>query len=256
MNILIVEDEQLAAERLRLMIEQVRGEVEIVAELELVSDAVSWFGEHSAPDLAFFDIQLGDGLSFEIFEQVEVPCPVIFTTAYDQYALQAFKVHSVDYLLKPVKQADLEAAFAQYDKLAPQQKASPTAAVDMQQLMTTLQQLQQPVRHKQRYVVDVGDKMQIVPTTEVAFFYYEHRSSWLRSLGGRKYALDRTLDEIAEEVDPAQFFRINRQYIISVAGIKQIHTYSNSRLQVELLDGTAPVVSRERVKEFRAWLSS
>ncbi len=254
MNILIVEDEDLAVETLVRQIKKLDTPVEIVATLDSVKTTVAWLRSHPAPDLAFFDIQLADGLSFEIFEQVGVAFPVIFVTAFDAYALRAFKVNSIDYLLKPVEADALRQSF---DKLRLLQKPTETA-----QPMLDLAVIQQMLarttpKFKTRFMVKVGDKLAAFTTDEVEYFFGENKIVWLRLKNGRKYVVDYTLEELEELLDPEQFFRLNRKYMATFASIDETVAYTNSRLKVKLrnpVDNEDILISREKAEEFRVWL--
>jgi DNA-binding LytR/AlgR family response regulator len=250
MNVLIIEDEDLAAWGLISKLQRLDPAIEVLATLDTVQAAVAWFQQHPAPDLAFFDIQLADGLSFEIFEQVKVPCPIIFTTAYDAYALRAFQVNSVDYILKPVDQDDLARAFSKLRQLrAP-------AALDASMIQQMMQSLQ-PKRFKDRFMVKIGDHLTAIPVADIDFFFGENKLVWLRHQNGRKYPVDYTLEQLQEMLDPQQFFRLNRQYIATLSAIKDVVRFSNSRLKVSLKEplSEGPVlISREKVEAFMIWM--
>lgn len=249
MRILIIEDEDLAAWGLISKLQQLDPATEVLATLDTVKSAVEWFKTNPAPDLAFFDIQLADGLSFEIFEQVKVPCPIIFTTAYDAYALRAFKVNSVDYLLKPVSPEDLAQAFS---KLRQLRGAATLDAGTIQQMM----QMLKPRQYKTRFMVKVGDHLTAVAAEEVDYFFGENKIVWLRHQNGRKYPVEYTLEQLEEMLDPQHFFRLNRQYIAAIGVIKDVVTYSNSRLKVTLKDPMSTddvLISREKVEAFKLW---
>ncbi len=249
MNVLIVEDEGIAAERLTQLLVQLDANIEVVAHLDSIKTSVDWFHSNEAPDLAFFDIQLADGLSFEIFKQIEVTCPIIFTTAYDQYAIEAFKVNSVDYLLKPMMESDLQRALTKFKK-----QNQPTQTVDMATLMNLIQK---PTKsYKERFVIKVGEHLKSVLTNEVEIFLSENKATYLHSKENKRFIIDFTLDQIQEAIDPNLFFRINRKYLIHIDGIKDIITYSNSRLKLELHHFNADdmIVSREKVTLFKEWL--
>lgn len=250
MNILIIEDEDLAAWGLISKLQRLDPAIQIVATLDTVKAAVDWFRRNPAPDLAFFDIQLADGLSFEIFDQVQVSCPIIFTTAYDAYALRAFRVNSVDYLLKPVAQEDLARALSKLRQLRGTSHFDPGA---IQQMLQTLK----PKPYKNRFMVKVGDHLTAIPAEDIDYFFGENKIVWLRHQNGRKYPVDYTLEQLEDLLDPERFFRLNRQYIASLGVIRDVVSYSNSRLKVTLKDpmNDEPVlVSREKVEEFKAWL--
>ena len=250
MTVLIIEDEDLAAWGLISKLRRLDPGIDIVATLDTVTAAVQWFRENPAPDLAFFDIQLADGLSFEIFDQVKVPCPIIFTTAYDAYALRAFKVNSVDYLLKPIDQDDLARAFSKLRQLR-----GPAAldAGTIQQMM----QLLKPRQYKTRFMVKVGDHLTAIAAEEIDFFFGENKIVWLRHQNSRKYPVDYTLEQLEDMLHPQHFFRLNRQYIASIGVIKDVVSYSNSRLKVTLREPMSTediLVSREKVENFKEWL--
>lgn len=250
MTTVIVEDEDLAAWGLISKLQRLDPGIEILATLDSVKAAAQWFTEHPAPDLAFFDIQLADGLSFEIFEQVNVPCPIIFTTAYDAYALRAFKVNSVDYLLKPVDQEDLARALSKLRHLRG------TAALDSDTIRQMMQLLK-PRQYKTRFMVKVGDHLTAIAAAEIDFFFGENKIAWLRHQNGRKYPVDYTLEQLEDMLDPQQFFRLNRQYIASIGVIRDVVSYSNSRLKVilrEPMNTDDILVSREKVEAFKMWL--
>lgn len=253
MKIVIVEDEALAAERLSSLILQIAPAAEIMACLDSVQEAVAWFtAARGLPDLAFFDIQLADGLSFDIFKQCRVPCPVIFTTAYDAYALRAFKVNSIDYLLKPIDAEALRQAFAKLATLksAFVQEAPHPLLQTMQEAIRALQK--QPV--KERFVVKSSAQLISVPAEDILYFFHEDKIVWLRRNDRKKFAVDYTLDQLESLLDPARFFRLNRQMIISFPAIAAVVAHSNSRLKIKLTDHSEPViVSRERVGAFRVW---
>lgn len=250
MNVLIIEDEDLAVWGLISKLKRLDPATEVLATLDTVKAAVRWFQENPSPDLAFFDIQLADGLSFEIFDQVKVPCPIIFTTAYDAYALRAFKVNSVDYLLKPVSQEDLEQALSKLQQLrAP-------APPDLGTIRQLLQQMQ-PRQYKTRFMVKVGDHLTAVEDQEIVFFFGENKIVWIRHQNGRKYPVEYTLEQLEDLLDPQRFFRLNRQYIAAIDSIKDVVSYSNSRLKVSLHDPMNTddiLVSREKVEAFKGWL--
>ena len=255
MKVIIVEDEALAAERLELLLQQYDSKMEVLAKLECVEEAVPWFLEGGKPDLAFFDIQLADGSSFEIFEQVEVPCPVIFTTAYDAYALKAFKVNSIDYLLKPVDLDDLKAAFQRYEAMKANFQTE-TTDFGLSQIKLAMKMLHK--QYKTRFIVKSGHHLASVQVEDILFFYSEHKTVWIKRSNGKRHAVDYTLEQLEELLDPNLFFRLNRKYIASINSIKDVVTYSNSRLKVNLqeLTGEEIIISRERASSFKAWLDN
>ena len=248
MRILIIEDEMPAANRMIRLLQQLFPAGEFLERLDTVSRAVRWFGENPTPDLIFCDIQLADGISFEIFEKVKVTAPVIFTTAFDQYAIKAFQVNAIDYLLKPVDPVELANAV---DKFKSQQVKP---ALDMEVLRGLLQ-LEKKV-FKNRFLVRFGEKIQSVAVEEIAFFFSEERVTFLQTFSGKKFVLDATLEQVESQVDPAVFFRLNRKYLCRVDAVDEVLTYSNSRLKVKLKNcsDTDILISREKVGEFKGWL--
>jgi two-component system LytT family response regulator len=250
MKFLIVEDEDLAAWGLQTRLQQVDPTMELAAVLDSVKAAVAWLRSNPMPDLAFFDIQLADGLSFEIFEQVPVTCPVVFTTAYDAYALKAFQVNGIDYLLKPVSAEDLARSLEKLRQL--RGPAVPDAAVWRQMLERLA-----PKQYKSRFMVRIGDHLQAVDTAEADFFFGENKTVWLRHRNGRKYVVDYTLEQLEDMLDPRRFFRLNRQYIAAIDAIADTVVYSNSRLKVVLKDPVSKdevLISREKVEGFKQWM--
>ncbi|GAA4307138.1 LytTR family DNA-binding domain-containing protein [Nibribacter koreensis] len=257
---LILEDEPLAANRLAQLLQaQTEVPLNVVATLASVQEAVQYFKEQRLPDVAFFDIQLGDGLSFEILEQVEVHCPIIFTTAYDAYALRAFKANSIDYLLKPIDEEDLTKALQKLQRLtASSAPATPAPDGSLQLLQQALQQLQSPSApaYKNRFVLKVGEHLRAIPVEEIDFFYSFEKATFLQTTDNRRFALDYTMDQLEQLVNPQQFFRVNRGYLVQLPAIKDIIHYTNSRLKLVLRQHPQEevLVSRERVSTFRAWL--
>ena len=257
---LIVEDEPLAARRLADMLARQPEPLEILGTAESVAQAVRLLREVS-PDVLFLDINLADGLSFEIFEQVAVRCPVIFTTAYDQYALQAFKVNSVDYLLKPIDADELAAALAKLRQRLPAAPAAGPPAFDPALLAQLMQQMQQTAApaasYKTQFVVRVGEHLKVVPLDQIAYFFSLEKATFLQTVEGRKFVVDYTMDQLETLLDPRRFFRLNRAYLAQQSAIQDIIHYTNSRLQT-VLKPTAPdnqvLVSREKVNVFKSWL--
>ena len=252
MRVIIVEDEPMAAERLARLIRQCRPGTELVATLESVEEALEWLTSHPAPDLGFFDIQLSDGFSFSIFERTHIGFPVIFTTAFDEYALRAFSVNSIDYLLKPVDPEALERAFSKWEQLS-RSKGGSLSPELMQSVMAMLQQPQ----YKERFLVRMGNHLRSVTTGEIAYFFSADKITWLRLLDGPKYPLEQTLEQLESLLDPAQFFRLNRQYLVSINAISKLTPYSNSRLRVQLPHADPDervIVSREKMQPFKEWL--
>ena len=248
-RVLIIEDEETAAKRLQKMITEALPEAEIISSLSSIASAIEWFKNNDHPDLAFFDIHLADGSSFEIFKKVQVTCPVIFTTAFDQYALEAFKVNSIDYLLKPIKKEELERAINKFRTL--HFKSSPI------NIETLLASINQRSTYKERFVIKYGDHMKTIQTADIAYISSENRISFAMLKEGKRYALDFTMDQLEEMLDPKLFFRINRQYIIGFNSITEMLSYSKSRVLIKLNPPTKEetIVSTERSSAFKAWLA-
>jgi DNA-binding LytR/AlgR family response regulator len=248
-RILIIEDERLAAEKLERLILLARPDWQIIGTIETVEHAVKWLATNSAPDLIMMDIQLSDGISFEIFEQVKVAVPVIFTTAYDEYAIRAFKVNSIDYLLKPIDPASLEAALKKFEQLVSTlaQQAIP---------YETFLKFHESVS-KKRFLVKVGPAYISVATNNVELFYISERSTFIRTFEGKNYGIDFSLDQVQQHVDPAKFFRINRNFLVNIEAVSKLVTYSSSRLKLVLASGFKSndlIVSREKTGEFKRWM--
>lgn len=248
MNILIIEDEGPAARRLmQLLREQMPG-AEIHGNIDTISGSVEWLQTHPGPDLIFLDIQLADGISFEIFEKIKVTAPIIFCTAYDQYAIRAFKLNSIDYLLKPIDPDELEGALTKF------RGGRKEPVVSLEQIRNLIQPATKTF--KTRFLVKVGERIQTVDVNEIAFFFSEDKVTFLQTTAGRKFIIDYTLDELEDMVSPDTFFRLNRKYITSISAIKDVFTYSNSRLKVHLQHCADQdiLISRERMGAFKSWL--
>ena len=254
MNVIIIEDEDLATDTLIRQLRKLDTPLEIVAKLDSIKATVAWLREHPAPDLAFFDIQLADGLSFEIFEQVNIAFPVIFVTAYDAYALRAFKVNSIDYLLKPV---ELDALTNAFDKLRLLQKPTAVAHATIDLAMIQQMLARTTPKYKTRFMVKIGEKLAAFTTEEVEYFFGENKTVWMRLKTGRKYVVDYTLEDLEDLLNPEQFFRLNRKYIATFESIQETVAYTNSRLKVKLqnpVDTEDILISREKAEDFRVWL--
>lgn len=251
MNLLIIEDEPQAASRLENLIVELLPQAKILGKIDSVKKAVQWFRENPSPDLTLMDIQLADGTGFEIFKQCDVRCPVIFTTAYDQYALQAFKVNSVDYILKPVDKSELNAALK---KLTFFSRNSPEKEEMLRNIDEAIRMLTK--KFKSRFVIKVGERLKTVDVDEIRFFYSRDKATFCMTAENRNFILDYTLEQLEDMLDPEKFFRINRKYFVSAASIQDIISYTNSRLRLVLKgsDDGDIIVARERVQEFRDWL--
>lgn len=250
MKTIIIEDEKPAARLLQRKLEKLDTAVEIM--LHSVEEAVVWFGENEHPDLIFLDIQLSDGLSFEIFEKVEVKSAIIFTTAYDEYALKAFKLNSIDYLLKPIDEDDLEVAISKFKtRINTQNKVS----LDFEQIK---KMLSNPFEksYKKRFTVKIGQHLKVIATDEIECFYSENKGTYIHTVDNRDYLVESTLELLEQELDPAMFFRVSRKYIIPMHAVREIVMYSNSRLKVILptYKDDEVIVSREKVSDFKAWI--
>lgn len=249
MKIIIIEDERLSAEHLMRLLGRIDDTIELVGHYDSVKRSVSELKKGPACDLLFADIHLGDGISFEIFSEVELNMPVIFTTAYDEYAIRAFKLNSVDYLLKPIVQQDLVNALEKYKKW---NKAN------TDQVRSRLRKSFESYAkaYKNRFMVKMGDHISSVKSEEAQYFISEDGLVLLVSKEGRRYPVDFTIDQLQDMLDPDLFFRINRKVLVNINAIQKVSTYFNSRLKISLngLDDDAAVVSRERVNDFKSWL--
>lgn len=249
MKVIIIEDEKPAAEKLRKAIQKADTSIEIVTLLNSVQASVSWLQQQPLPELIFMDIELSDGLSFKIFEKTTITCPVIFTTAYDEYWQEAFEHNSIDYLLKPVKQEKLETAFRKYEQL----KQYFTG--NFKQLMKWQQQPQQQTI-KKRYLVKKGNDYLAIKTEDIAYFYATHKLVCLVEKEGGKFILDKSLADLEKELDAAIFYRVNRKFLVNINAIKKIKAYPKSKLLLELSPVIAEeiIVSQENVAGFKEWI--
>lgn len=249
MNVIIIEDEPLSAEHLANLLGRADKTVQVSATYDSVKRAVEALNAGSDANLIFVDIHLADGLSFEIFDKVEINTPVIFTTAYDEYAIKAFKYNSIDYLLKPIGLAELKAALEKYRRLnGPHEK---TGFREMAEAYNAVQK-----QYKQRFMVRMGETIVSVKTEDVAHFLAEDGIVLLCTSGGKRYPVDYSLDQVEEYCDPKLFFRINRKVMVNISAIQKISTYFNSRLKIAAgpLAEEDGIVSRERVGDFKLWL--
>jgi DNA-binding LytR/AlgR family response regulator len=251
MKTLIIEDEQPAAKRLAKMLSEHCPECEIMDMIDSVEGAVKWLRNFQAPDLIFMDIQLADGLSFDIFGQTQLTAPVIFTTAFDHYTLRAFKVNSVDYLLKPVDPIELVSAIEKFRLIHGQPDT-----YDRSGLEKMLQSMLVQREFKGRFLVKSGQHFVHVPISEIAYFFSEDGIAFVQCADGKKHIIEYTLDQLEGMLDPKLFFRINRQAIVNPEAVRRISTWFNSRLKLELqpVHDTNNVVSRERVQDFKRWI--
>lgn len=251
-KVLIIEDEEAASIRLQKLVTEMLPEAQIIGTVISIKDGVPWFQHNDAPDLIFADIQLSDGTSFDIFKQVSISTPIIFTTAYDAHALHAFKLNSIDYLLKPIKKEDLKNAIEKFKKI----HLSRVQPVN-NQLNELVAMLQKPAQYKQRFVIRLGEHMKTIQTADIAYFYTETKANFLVTKDGKRLLSNYTLDELEDLLNPKDFFRINRQFIISYPSIHEMHTYSKSRVLIKLnpLTKIETIVSTERSSAFKAWLA-
>lgn len=251
MTILILEDEQAAASRLVQLLEEAVPQADVVGVLESVKAAVSWLKSNSAPDVILSDIQLADGLSLDVFKQVNISTPVIFTTAYDQYTLNAFKLNSIDYLLKPIDKEELKAAFEKYKNLHHKHDFL------SKEMMGLFQKIAGgKANFKSRFLVKQGERLITIPVEDVAFVRADDKVVFLHTAKGQKFIIDEPLDELESVLDPSIFFRINRTYITPLQSIDKISNHFNGRLKISLhgSDDNDIFVSRARAAEFKKWL--
>ena len=255
MNIVIIEDEFHAASRLSELIKSIDATIKILVILESVANAKKWFSENPFPDLIFSDIQLSDGISFEIFDTFPIHSPIIFTTSYDEYALKAFKVKSIDYLLKPIKILDLENAITKY-KILKQSFSKNEYALEMESFLDTLAGYSK--KFKSCFLVRHKDQLVPVQENQIAYFYATNRLVNLTRKDNAAFLIDYTLNEIEKLVNPSIFFQVNRQFLIHINSIDKIHTHFNGMLKLELTPSHSEeiMVSRDRVKSFKEWLES
>ena len=258
MKVLIIEDEELAVKKLRKTLQSVDDTAEVVGVADSIRSSVNWLENNPAPDLILMDIELADGQSFEIFDKTDVKSTVIFTTSYDEYALKAFKVNSIDYLLKPVQKEDLEAAIEKYRNLKKVYGGSDnsSAPMNVDSLVKELQQKLQPKEYRKRFLVKHAQKLVSVEVEEIAYFYSDGRLNFFKTHDNKKYVVDYTMDELEEMLDPNQYFRISRSFYVSVNCIDQIHDYFGNRLLLNLKPAVdkESIVSREKVTDFKKWM--
>jgi DNA-binding LytR/AlgR family response regulator len=250
MNVLIIEDEALAAERLEKMLKQIDPSVDVLDKIGSVKDSVKWLNNNKA-DLIFLDIQLSDGVSFNIFNQLAVPTPIIFTTAYDQYAIKAFDLNSVAYLLKPIRRAALKESLDKYKSM------KSAFGIDFEHMMATYQGSKPG--YKKRFLIRIGDKYKKVEANEIAYFYALEKSIFCKTFAGKTLNIDYSLDALEELLNPEQFFRINRKYIVNIEAIDQMVAWGRGRIKLDLNpsleDDMEAIVSIERSGDFKNWLN-
>src|SRR5215213_1037629 len=257
MKILIVEDEELAVKKLKKTLFSVDESATIVGEADSIKGTVNWLQNNPSPDLILMDIELADGQSFEVFNHVQVKSPVIFITSYDEYALKAFKVNSVDYLLKPVQKEDLQAALEKYRQMKKiYTSETENSSVSLDLLVKQLQQKLQTKEFRKRFLVKHGQKLVSVEIDEIAYFFSDGRLNFFKTYDNRKFVVDYTMDELEEMLDPDKWFRISRSFFVSVNSVEQIHDYFGNRLILHLKPDSEKeaIVSREKVSDFKNWL--
>lgn len=247
-KILILEDEKLNAERIKRLLFAIRPDVEIVDVIGSVTKAADWLSDNECPDLILMDVQLADGLSFEVFNLVAVKCPVLFTTAYDEYAVKAFKYNSIDYLLKPIDPTELEAALTKFENsLQPQ----PSLSLSIEELLATLQ----PKDYRTRFLLPYRDAYRKVNVEDIAFFYSQLNISYAVLFNGEKAVVPQTLETLEQELAPKNFFRVNRQYIVQVNAVEQVHNFFNGKLKLKIKNASEEViVSRTKAPLFKLWM--
>ncbi|MEM7163141.1 MAG: LytTR family DNA-binding domain-containing protein [Bacteroidota bacterium] len=249
MKVLIIEDEYHAAERLKKLLSAANPAIQILETIDSVEDAVSWFNSHPHPELVFMDIQLADGISFSIFEKCKIEAPVIFTTAFDEYALKAFKVNSIDYLMKPIDEDELTAALDKFQKIKSDQGS-------FKWLDEVIKNAGVKKYFKERFLIKKKDAYKVLMAENIAYFYSEDSLSFIIDHEGKNHIYDSTLNQIELELNPEKFFRINRKQIVHIDSIIGIHPYFNNRIKLDLHPSKNGdfIVSRDKVKAFKLWL--
>jgi two-component system LytT family response regulator len=250
MKTVIVEDEYVAAQSLQRLLEATEGNIEVINILQSVEESIEWFSMNPAPDLVFMDIHLADGHSFSIFDQVNIECPIIFTTAYDEYALNAFEVNSIDYLLKPITKKKLDKAFLKLKKFSKTENEAESISNKLESISK-----EKMIGYKSHFLIPYKDKLIPLPVDKIAYIFSEFKMAKIYTLDGHSYVLDVSLDEISRQLNPSSFFRINRQYIVSHKAITDISFWFGRKLSVNLVLPTPDkiVVSRARIAEFKNW---
>lgn len=251
MNVLIIEDERFAADKLELMLKEIDPSINILAKLGSIKESAKWLFRNSA-DLIFLDIQLSDGVSFSIFDQVTINTPVVFTTAYDEYAIKAFQLNSISYLLKPIRRNDLAESIQKYRSL------KSALSIDFDMLMANIQGKEPD--YKKRFLIQIGDKIRKIEVMEIAYFYVLDKGIYMRTFQGNSYSVEFTLDKLETILNPQVFFRVNRKYLVNMESITNMVAYSRSRIKLELKpkpdDADDTIVSIDRSADFRKWLNS
>lgn len=251
MKILILEDEIPAANRLEKLILECRPEAQIIEVIDTVEDALVWFNGNNQPDLVISDIQLADGVSFEIFEQLELECPIVFATAYDEYAIKAFQLNSIDYLLKPFNKETLLKSFDKFDKIS-----SSNLSLKDVNISSLMEQFSNRNIYKQRFLISKGDALIPIATEQISYIYTEDKAVLVKTKNGNDHFINYSLDDLEAQLDPNQFFRLNRQFITNIKAITKISQYFNGKLKIELspLQENEVIVSRAKTRVFKNWL--
>ncbi len=257
LKVLIIEDEPFAQQELKRLLANIPREIEILECIDSVEESIEWFQEKEQPDLVFMDIQLSDGLSFEIFKSVKINAPVIFTTAFDEYAIRAFKVNSIDYLLKPIEPLQLEAALTKFDEIRKQYSGN-DSNISLNQLEQILQYAKPKAAYKSRFIAKVGDQIKYINTVDIAYFFADDNIVFLVTESNGKFIIDYSLNQLIDFLDPKLFFRLNRTYYVGIKSIFKVHKFFNSRLKVELKPTVEEtiLVSRVKVQDFLNWMES
>ena len=250
MDVLIIEDEKIAANNLEKMLHQIDSNINVQSKIDSIEDSVKWLNNNTT-DLIFLDIHLADGLCFKIFERIEIKTPIIFTTAYDQYAIKAFKVNSIDYLLKPVEVQQLEQSLEKFKEL---HQAKNTKNIDFDALINFYTN---QIQYQERFIVRYAQKIKSINTNEIAYFYVKNENVFLCTKGNNNYPVDYSLDKLDNIINPKDFFRINRQFIVNISSIEKMYSLSKSRIKIELnpKPDTEIIVSYSRVSDFKKWLN-
>ncbi|MBB5635589.1 DNA-binding LytR/AlgR family response regulator [Pedobacter cryoconitis] len=252
MNVLIIEDEKLNAIRLQKILLEIDSEIKIVATLDTIADSVQWLRTNPHPNLILMDVRLADGICFEIFTKVEITAPVIFTTAYDEYALRAFKVNSIDYLLKPIDIDELKGSISKFK----QQNTKKISSGTIEEVVAIIKK--QNPNYRSRFLIPYRDGYKTITVPDIAYFYSENKITNIVTCDAKEQAISYTMDELEEQLDPAVFFRANRQYLINIKSLESIHNYFNGKLKL-MLAPAAPSdihISKEKASQFKRWLDS
>ncbi|MGV6846663.1 MAG: LytR/AlgR family response regulator transcription factor [Lutibacter sp.] len=250
MQVVIVEDEKPAARRLNRLLEAMK--IYPVAILHSVEESINWFSKNKQPELIFLDIQLSDGLSFEIFDEIEIKSPIIFTTAYDKYALKAFKLNSVDYLLKPIENEELKQAIEKFKSIKENYNNQVSVVKKIEEIL-----IPNRIAFKKRFLVKFGQHLKLIAVDHVQCFFSENKGTYLHTSNNRTYLIDKSLEELEQQLNPQHFFRVNRKFLVNIQFIMEILAFSNSRLKLKLnqFNEHEIIVSRDRVKSFKSWIA-